>query len=199
MAGQGLWQVGVLVQLRDGEVTINIGKGIGNILEGEIHSAKRRLWIVSPWISERYALILAKKCNDGVDVRLITSNDYANRDHARALRALSQGRNRFLLPLALVSIGFAILFKEQVGLLVAIALVMSYFLPKRTKPKVGLTIKDRLTDFVHDKVYVVDSRAMIGSANLTNAGMKRNSEALVVFDKASVVDGIAKMYEELEG
>ena len=119
------------MRLKDGDVTVEIGKGIGNTLEKELRGAKRRLWAISPWVTEEYAGLLVRKSENGVDVRL--------------------------------------------------------------------TIKDRLTDFVHGKVYVVDSRAMIGSANLTNAGMKRNSEALVVFDKASIVDGIARIYEELEG
>ncbi len=198
MARQGLWQVGVLVQFRDGEMTIKIGKGIGNILEGEIHDAKRRLWIVSPWISEHYALLLVKKCNNGVDVRLITTNDYANKAHVKALMALSQTKNRFLVPLTLVSTGFAILFKELIGILAAIVLVMAYFLTKRAKAKIRLTIKDKLTDFIHSKIYIVDSKAMISSANLTRSGMNRNSEALVVFDKASIVEWIAEMYEELE-
>ena len=67
------------MQLKEDDITISIGKGIGDILEGEIHGVKRRLWIVSPWISERYALLLAKKRAGGVDVRLITTNDYTNK------------------------------------------------------------------------------------------------------------------------
>lgn len=184
--------------IREDNTTIRIGKGIGDTLESEIHDAKRRLWIVSPWISERYAFLLAKKCDNGVDVRLITTNDYTNKGHARALRALSQRRKWYLISLALVSVGVAIIFKEPVGMLIAAALVIAYLLPKRDKAKVRLTIKNHLTDFVHSKIYVVDSKAMISSANLTYSGLKKNYETLVIFEKESVVESIAKTYEELE-
>lgn len=185
------------MHLREDNTTIRIGNGIGDILEREIHDAKRRLWIVSPWISERYAILLAKKCDSGVDVRLITTNDYTNRGHARALRALSQ-RKDHLISLALVSIGFAILFREPLGMLVAVALVIVHFLHRRDKIMVRLTIKNKAANLVHSKIYVVDSKAMISSANLTYSGLKKNYEALVIFEKESVVESIAKTYEELE-
>jgi phosphatidylserine/phosphatidylglycerophosphate/cardiolipin synthase-like enzyme len=83
-------------------------------------------------------------------------------------------------------------------MLVAIVLVVVHFLPKRDNAKVRLTIKDKVANLVHSKIYVVDSKAMISYANLTYSGMKKNYETLVIFEKESVVESIAKTYEELE-
>ncbi len=189
------------MHLKEDYVTIRIGKKIGSILEKELTDAKSRVWVVSPWLSENYAQLLARKGDAGLDVRLITSNDSTNHSHARALQALLRRKTESLISLSLISFGLGFLLRSAIGLLFilfGIILLLIHFLQKPEKAKIRLTIKDRSTDFVHSKIYVVDSRAMISSANLTKYGLWKNTETLVVFDKPAFVEEIAKAYEELE-
>lgn len=190
------------MHLREDNVTIRIGKGIGNILEKELNSAQNRVWVVSPWLSEKYALLLARKGAAGLDVRLITTNDNTNHGHIRALQALSTKRTGYLVSLSLIGFGLGVLFRGAIGLLFvlgSVILLSIHLFSKPAKAKVQLTIKDRNIDFVHSKIYVIDSKAMISSANLTYSGLKKNYETLVIFEKESVVESIAETYEELEG
>lgn len=72
------------------------GRDVGRILEPLLRGARRRLWVSSPYVSVEYALLLAEKAREGVDVRLITSNASSN---AAALEALVEARvRRDLLP-----------------------------------------------------------------------------------------------------
>jgi phosphatidylserine/phosphatidylglycerophosphate/cardiolipin synthase-like enzyme len=58
-----------------------------------------------------------------------------------------------------------------------------------------LTIMD--SSFIHAKMYVVDEEyAVIGSANLTEAGMYENVESIVTYDGAEVVQ-IRKEFEKI--
>ena len=54
---------------------MKIGQGIGKEVVERIMSAKRRVWVISPFISSKYSEILASKIDEGVDVRVITTSD----------------------------------------------------------------------------------------------------------------------------
>ncbi len=155
--------------------------------------------MVSPWLSEKYALLLNKKSEAGLDVRLITTNDYQSQGHLRAIRAIASKKS-FPVAITLIGVGFIILFKGIIGLVLffIIGAIIVKHLMYKPKQKVKLTVKNKETDFVHSKIYIIDSKAMVSSANLTISGLWKNTETLVVFDKPSFVDEIAKTYEELE-
>ncbi len=51
---------------------MKFGQGIGRDIVEKIRRAKNRIWVVSPFISERYAKLLKSKYEEGVDVRVIT-------------------------------------------------------------------------------------------------------------------------------
>ena len=61
---------------------MKFGYGVGKEIIDKIKSAKSRIWIVSPFISEKYAELLKLKCEEGLDVKIITISEI-NLDCAR--------------------------------------------------------------------------------------------------------------------
>ncbi|RLF23944.1 MAG: hypothetical protein DRN15_04310 [Thermoprotei archaeon] len=49
------------------------GMGIGEEIIESIRDAKERVWVCTPFISIKYAKLLAEKASEGLDVRIITS------------------------------------------------------------------------------------------------------------------------------
>ncbi|NPA76560.1 MAG: hypothetical protein GXN93_02295, partial [Candidatus Diapherotrites archaeon] len=76
------------MQIKTKKVEFYFGRGVGMVLESLLAKAKKRVWIVSPWISEKYARALNKLADKGVDVKVVTSDDTGNYAHRRALREL---------------------------------------------------------------------------------------------------------------
>jgi len=70
---------------------LKIGRGIGRDIINRIKSAKNRIWIVSPFISEKYAELLKSKCEEGADVRVITMSRI-NFNHVRRPRKLAHAK-----------------------------------------------------------------------------------------------------------
>lgn len=56
--------------IKKGNIEVSIGKAVGHVFEDLLISAKRRLWVVSPWISPEYADLILKKKAEGVDVQV---------------------------------------------------------------------------------------------------------------------------------
>lgn len=57
---------------------IYVGKGAGKIIEKSILNAAKSIKIVSPYVSDKYICQLAEKQKNGIEVSLITSNEFNN-------------------------------------------------------------------------------------------------------------------------
>ncbi|NPA96392.1 MAG: hypothetical protein GXO32_02170 [Crenarchaeota archaeon] len=79
------------------------GRDCGRFIEPLIRNARRRLWIVSPYISREYAEILVEKARQGVDVRVVTCDVEESRDAIRVLR-LGMGKLLALLGVATLAV-----------------------------------------------------------------------------------------------
>lgn len=60
------------------EVEVQIDRHIGSFFLNRLKEAKQRLWIMSPWIAAEYMELAASKKASGVDVRVITTNNYVS-------------------------------------------------------------------------------------------------------------------------
>ena len=105
------------MHVQKNDFRINLGKGVGNELEELLLKAKKKIWIVSPWISKKYAELLLKKKEDDVDVKLITTTSYQNRSHLEGLKTLIKPKTvkdekdyKLYTWLMLASIPFVALF-----------------------------------------------------------------------------------------
>ncbi len=74
---------------------IAIGSGLGKYIIQKIHSAKKSIVILSPYLTGDYLNILQEKMNEGVSVKIITSSDFAKNNHRREIieQLVSQVRN----------------------------------------------------------------------------------------------------------
>ncbi len=196
-------------------VEVRIGQGFEDIVES-IRSAKKRVWVVTPWLSPEYARLLVEKASEGVDVRVYTTDDPLPA-HRRALRELVEerrvvvrpaSRSMRLLALALVALGVpALLAAAPLGVLLLVAAAAVYRLGMERYsvsyiPRLG---EGRLAVFqreagraIHAKVYVIDGRAAVGSVNLTESGVRDNVECLAWIDDPQVVERVAAELESLE-
>ncbi len=266
------------------------GRDCGKFIEPLIRNARRRLWIVSPYISREYAELLVEKAHQGVDVRVVTCDVDESRDAIRVLR-LGVGRVLVLLGVVTLAVFVAANIMHFAGLrgvdsatlaisgllaivcnllllilnprlwlamlcaTVAIAIALSNYLkipllrlllnaviiyqgyasaaalialsmhrprialvtypsasPKTvsraipisstvgysttyqpSKPQLKIVPPERM---VHSKIYIGDDIAIVGSANLTHAGLWRNYETITIFEGEEVRE-VEKMFLEI--
>lgn len=188
------------MHINEKEFKVNTGKGVGNELEELLIKSKKRLWIVSPWISKKYAELLIKKKEEGVDVKLITTTSYGNKDHLKGLMLLinpvkKRDDKKYKLYSWLMLGSIPLIFFYGIGI---IAFVIFLMLRKRCvwlqfQSPIGLKIYKTVysdgvpNEMMHIKSYIADDNYCLGSVNLTNKGLWDNIESLVIFNSESIV------------
>lgn len=199
--------------IRKKNIEVSVGKAVGHILEDILVSAKKRLWIVSPWLSPKYAEFLVKKSKEGVDIKLITTNDYENEQHKESLKILIEKREENVIKNARVLLGVSIIFliiglSGLIGtpygiLFIAggmVLLFLSFWKKRVFIPKIPLTVIDKFADFTHSKIYLIDDKiGAVGSANFTDSGFWRNVETIVLIKGEKLVKKLEEVYKILEG
>ncbi len=132
-----------------------LGRGVSLHLEIPLFKARRSVYVSSPWISPYYASKLVDLAKSGVRVRVITSDEgKEQRESLRIFREAMKPRRRLL------------------GLI-------------RDKNWVPPDLEVLVTRGwkIHAKIFAVDMRyAVVGSANLTEHGMRENLEHIVVLE-----------------
>ena len=179
------------------EANVRIDHKIGEFLLPQFRDAKKRLWIMSPWISEEYMELALGKKVAGVDVRVMTSNDYVP-GQKEAISKLIESHQRVARPerkdLKYTGIGLVVGGLVLIPVTAGVSLIISFvglvlFLLGRESQQTYWVSKlgdGNLKIFesspyksVHAKVYIADDFIAIGSANLTGNGTKRNIEGMV--------------------
>jgi phosphatidylserine/phosphatidylglycerophosphate/cardiolipin synthase-like enzyme len=208
-------------------VNINIGKAVGNELEDYLLKAKKRIYVVSPWIHPRYSKLLLDKKKQGLDVRLITTTSYNNKSHFKGLLELvqqkkkdkskeilelSEKRNKFLIagiigtiisiPLIFVGIGFLTILLSIGAIAYSFSIKppeTEYYYDTLIPIKICKTKYSDYTegDFLHAKIFIVDNIIGLGSANFTSAGMFENFETLIIFKDEKVISETIDEFETL--
>ncbi len=214
------------MEIRTKNVEFYFGRGVGMILEGLLAKAKKRVWVVSPWISEKYARALNKLADRKIKVRVVTSDDIGNSAHRTALEELigeievteteeQEYRHDWLLALGGLT-AFVGLMIVSFDITLALSLmslgglgVFFYFVltGKRTveyttyepDPKVELHIFNwgGGEEQLHSKIYIIDNVAVVGSANLTESGLFRNIEFVAVIRDPDMVKEIEEVFKEI--
>jgi len=214
------------MELKTKNVEFYFGRGVGMIIEGLLAKAKKRLWIVSPWISEKYARALNKLADKNVKVRVVTSDDTNNSAHRKALEELigekelvQEEEEEYKFGLLLWGgllfglLGFVVLPFDTLSGLFYMVLgglgVLFYFITSGKRkikniahepdPKVELHIFNwgGGDEQLHSKMYIVDDVAIVGSANLTESGLFRNIEFVAVIRDPELIKEIEELFEEI--
>ena len=167
-------------------------------VEPLLNGGGTRLMIISPFISPYYSRMLLRAAGRK-KIKIITSGSEINRN---ALKAMQYGRARgyakvllYLFVLAAILFYFGLYaFAAVAG--AAFAAVLGLFVAG-SRRKSPIDVKVMRDVFVHEKVYISDNRAVVGSANLTYSGMHRNLEHTEVIDDLQEVSRLASHFEKL--
>ena len=68
---------------------------------------------------------------------------------------------------------------------------------RRRKIAKNITVKTTGEDFVHEKLYISDTVAIVGSANLTYAGMHKNVEHIQMVDDKNEITELKEHFNSL--
>ncbi len=182
------------------------GQNAGRVLLPLIHSARRQLFVCSPFIGPGYARLLVQKARSGVDVYVLTSLASENRTHKEALAVLTSRPppmlHQSLIP---ITFGFLFLFFSLLhsswvfmylgAMFLAIGLVYSFRKLRAPRHRSGLQLRISRA-FIHAKIYGADDAiAATGSANLTFSGLNRNVEHVEIFEGSEASPVIDSFYE----
>jgi len=186
---------------------VKLAKNMEDFLISRIRQAKKRLWIVSPWISPEYVDILIEKYKEGVDVRVFTTDDTL-RSHLESLgkliyveRVLEKPGHRRLrvLSIVLTLLGGVL---SLANLLFLAFLVIGLLLFSVSRNKYRKSYKCVLGDealhvykskpgrILHAKIYVVDEAVALGSVNFTKTSILNNVEALAWINDKSIAESL---------
>ncbi len=195
------------------EVSIdhNIGKEMIMLLE----NAKDRIIIISPWISKGFVNIIYKKAAQGISHKIFLVEDEQNYDAIEGFvdKKIKFWEFIFNLLLSIFSlvlffyIGVYFLKSMNFLLLIASMMVLLAFILFLINLKESFEIKTPLNvriqskndaHFLHLKAYLIDNTLFLGSANLTETGMKKSIESIIKYNDTVVIEEFLRYLDELE-
>ncbi|MEM0154780.1 MAG: phospholipase D-like domain-containing protein [Methanothrix sp.] len=170
-------------------------------VEKLLFSKGRNLYIISPFISTYYLKIL-KRISSRKNVYLITSES-AFKKSVDIAKSKSIGKPKAAhaaIILALFAVSY--FMREYVIALVFLdaiaAWCMFYPIGVVGRSKNGkMHVRIVRGNFVHEKVYISDSAAITGSANLTYSGMHKNTERISIIDDKKEIAELRRHFGEL--
>ena len=147
-----------------------VGRGAGAHIEKQLFSSNDYAFICSPWITSEFARRIIQMVERGTQCRVITSDKIAG-DSNKSLDLLRD----FVKPK-----------KDYLG---------------RTKKDWSpppFDYKIIAEKFVHAKMYISDGKyAVTGSANLTESGLWRNIEHVIIINNPKDVEKLEDDFEHL--
>lgn len=194
------------MRIASGNIEVVFGRGIGHVLEEFLMNANKKIWVMSPWLSERYAEFLVQKKNKGLDVKVFTSNNFKIKSHRNAVKRLLKFRHSWnfkvigfvFASLAIISL-LAFLFWPGI---VVFGLLLAPLKNKLKKvdmeKKIDLEVYDNITSLTHAKIYLIDDVAIITSANFTDSGFYKNLEAATIVRDETLVKNLENYFKSLQ-
>jgi phosphatidylserine/phosphatidylglycerophosphate/cardiolipin synthase-like enzyme len=198
------------------DVDVKIDRKSGDFFLPKLKEARQRLWIISPWVGSAYMDLALSKKEAGVDVKVITSNDYVL-GQKEALRRLVEGHTRITKPsntklkvvglslviggilLALLTKGLTLVFTVA-GLITFVKGMErseTYWISKLGEGNLKV-LHYSPYKIVHAKVYIADDTVIMGSANLTENGVKRNIEGMAIIRSAELATKLGQTMATME-
>ncbi len=146
-----------------------------------------RLIVVSPYIGADYARLIVREAGKK-SVYVLTSEASRSASQEEALRILRGAERlsrRYVAIMAYLSLLLAaslVIHSYYLALLVASVMMAFSVVLLSTSRSHGryLHLKIAGPNFVHEKLYISDTKAIVGSANLTYSGLHRNVEHIEI-------------------
>ncbi|MFI5412960.1 MAG: phospholipase D-like domain-containing protein, partial [Candidatus Micrarchaeales archaeon] len=160
----------------------------------------RTLRIISPYLGISYARMLLK-VSKRKKVFLIVSGDSKKKDEDAVKLIAKRGRRlskNIILYLLLGIAISAIAGLYTISICFALILVLLVYLNLVYNPKGRrIEIKIATDKFIHEKLYLSDRNAIVGSANLTYSGTHKNIEHIEMIKNESRIKELGKHFDEL--
>ncbi|MDG6935722.1 MAG: NgoFVII family restriction endonuclease [Nitrososphaerota archaeon] len=169
------------------------GKSSYKIVEKIIKERANSLLVISPYITTYYARMLLS-ASKRKEVRVITSDSPVTSEAMKmmARKSSASGYIKSALYLIVLDIVLLVIGLYYFALLFALAFAIFVVLAIRKRAASKSTrvyVKVSRGTSIHEKLYISDSVAVVGSANLTYFGMHRNVEHLeIVTDKDKITE-----------
>jgi phosphatidylserine/phosphatidylglycerophosphate/cardiolipin synthase-like enzyme len=179
------------------------GKSAYQFIDQLIRKRSAELLIISPYISNYYVKTLLKE-SGRKRIRIITSKVSLGYKDSMLKNLQNSCIGGYLKAIAYFAVldAITIYFKlSYAAIIVALLLTFSFImlLRRRRKTASNITVKTTGDDFVHEKLYISDSMAIVGSANLTYSGMHKNVEHIQMIDDKGEIKELKEHFNSLWG
>ena len=163
--------------------------------------SSRSIDIITPYIGIQYAKMLYSLAGSGKRIRIIiTKGQDSNSAAISYLRPKVRSNIRYSLASAVSFIAFVLLYlvslQYEAIMLLLLFLLFTFLALRRAPSNRSISVK-YAPGFVHEKIYIGDSEAITGSANLTYSGMHKNTEYLEVIRDSDRIDALEKHFSTL--
>lgn len=167
-------------------------------VDGLIKGKGSFLRVITPYITADYARMLLN-ASKKKKVFLLVSNSPGN---AESIKILGSRSRRFGLELVLwiLMLGIAVMLLGLwilVPALFVIWVTTIIFTIKYGSSYPNMHLKVAKGQLVHEKLYLGDDRAIIGSANLTYSGMHRNMEHIEIISDSGKLRELLDHFDEI--
>ncbi len=161
----------------------------------ELVRNSREVLVVSPYIDEYYARFLS---NTGKKRICIIASSV--KPDARKIIENGHFDAESVLAISIFATCTAISYSMNITVLLAFFAILSmlearsFYLKLSGNRNIALKVPKK---FVHAKMYIGEKKAIVGSANLTYAGMHRNIEHIDVTKDKGRIDSLRKQFWKL--
>ena len=168
-----------------------------------IGNRDRELMVISPYISNHYTRMLLKACGRK-RIRIITSEISLGYRGSMLKGLRNRGLGGYMTAILYFAALDAIVIYLRLYYIVGattLLLLISLLLTMRRRRNIvkNMMLKTTGEQFVHEKLYISDSMAIVGSANLTYAGMHRNIEHIEVIKDRNEIEELKRHFNSLWG
>ncbi|MGC8496020.1 MAG: phospholipase D-like domain-containing protein [Candidatus Micrarchaeia archaeon] len=164
-----------------------------------ISKSRKELLVISPYITDYYIKMLIRKRKRA---KIITSESSAAKgtiigslDKAYAKNYATWILYFAALFLILYYIGIFAFATLSLSACIAIAALLTYRYFKGTISPIKVKVIKGV--FVHEKLYIGDNEAIVGSANMTYSGTHRNIEHIEVISDSNEIKKLRRHFYEL--
>jgi phosphatidylserine/phosphatidylglycerophosphate/cardiolipin synthase-like enzyme len=165
-----------------------------------IEQGNGELIIISPYISNNYAEMVLR-AGKHRRVRIITSQssaEQAKRIMDGSVQKVWTAAKAAVVFIVAASVGLytgiTIISEVAASLAITSSLLAVYWHRSKKKSNINVRIPER---FVHEKMYISDELAIVGSANLTYSGTHKNVEHIELIREPDRIDALIAHFNEL--
>jgi phosphatidylserine/phosphatidylglycerophosphate/cardiolipin synthase-like enzyme len=165
-----------------------------------INDNAKILKVITPYLGISYARTLVH-ISTRKRIYLIVSGDSTKKDEEAVRFITKKGRHVDIKPViygSIIAIGIALAgvypLALSIGILLAVYIYRAgIYLPKHR----NITVKIATNKFIHEKMYISEGSAIVGSANLTYSGTHKNIEHIEVIKEHKKVKELEEHFDNL--